>query len=155
MAVTLPPFQRLLDTHRDEVYRFLRASVGPYDADDCFQETFLSALRAYPKLRDASNLRGWLLTIAHRKALDTHRARTRRPVPVAEVPEEPSPVAERDGAVWEWVRRLPPRQRAAVALRYAADLPYREVARVAGGTEQAARRNVADGLKTLREEWAR
>jgi len=57
--------------------------------------------------------------------------------------------------VWESVRRLPPRQRAAVVLRYAADLPYREVARVAGGTEQAARRNVADGLKTLREEWAR
>ena len=155
MSVTLPPFQRFLDAHRDEVYRFLCASVGPHEADDCFQETFLAALRAYPKLRDASNLRGWVLTIAHRKALDSYRGRGRRPVPVAEVPDVPIVTGDRDGAVWEVVRSLPPRQRAAVVLRFAADLPYREVARVAGGTEEAARRNVSDGLKALREEWKR
>ena len=63
----------------------LRGAVGRGDAEDCFQETFLAALRAYPKLRDGGNLRGWLLTIAHRKAIDHHRARGRRPVPVAEV----------------------------------------------------------------------
>ncbi len=57
---------------------FSSASVGPPDADDAFQETFLSALRAYPRLRPDSNLRAWVLTIAHRKALDIHRARARR-----------------------------------------------------------------------------
>ncbi len=65
----------------------LRGAVGRGEAEDCFQETFLAALRAYPRLDDTSNLRGWLLTIAHRKAIDHHRANGRRPMPVAEVVE--------------------------------------------------------------------
>ena len=56
--MTPPPFQRFLDEQREPVWRFLVASVGREHADDCFQETFISALRAYPKLRDAENLRG-------------------------------------------------------------------------------------------------
>jgi RNA polymerase sigma factor (sigma-70 family) len=154
--VGLPPFQRFLDAHRDEVYRFLLSAAGPQDADDCFQETFMAALRAYPKLRDAENLRGWIMTIAHRKAMDAHRSRSRRAVPVAAVPDEmgPPPPDQADG-VWEAVRLLPTKQRAALLLRFAADLPYREVARVAGGSVEAARRNVADGLRTLRKEWGR
>ena len=154
MSVKLPPFQRFLDGHRDEVYRFLLSAVGSQEADDCFQETFLAALRGYPRLRDAANLRGWILTIAHRKALDAHRLRSRRAVPVAVVPDQPGrETPDRDDGVWEAVRKLPTKQRAAVLLRFAADLPYREVARAAGGTEEAARRNVADGLRTLRKEW--
>src|SRR5262249_58954500 len=79
-----PPFQRFLDSHRDAVWRFLVASVGPAEAEDCFQETFIAALRAYPRLRPDSNLRAWVLTIAHRKALDAHRARARRALPIAD-----------------------------------------------------------------------
>lgn len=78
----LLPFQELLDRHGEEVYRFLVGAVGPLEADDCFQETFLAALRAYGRLDDGSNLRGWLLTIARRKAIDEHRARARRAAPV-------------------------------------------------------------------------
>jgi RNA polymerase sigma factor (sigma-70 family) len=156
MIVRLPPFQSLLDEHRVEVLRFLTALVGRQDAEDCFQETFLAALRAYPKLRDARNLRAWLLTIAHRKAMDHHRARTRRPEPVEELPEQPDGrVPEPEPALWEAVRALPARQRTAIVARYVGDLSYREVAEVAGGTEEAARRNAADGLATLREAWGR
>ena len=79
----LPPFQELLDQHAADVMAVLRGAVGRGDAEDCFQETFISALRAYPKLGDASNLRGWLLTIAYRKAVDHHRANGRRPLPVS------------------------------------------------------------------------
>jgi RNA polymerase sigma factor (sigma-70 family) len=156
MTVRLPPFQALLDEHRLEVLRFLVALVGRQDAEDCFQETFLSALRAYPKLRDASNLRAWLLTIAHRKAMDHHRSRTRRPEPVDEIPERSGHHApEAEPALWDAVRALPPRQRSAVVARYVGDLSYRDVARIAGGSEEAARRNAADGLATLREAWGR
>jgi RNA polymerase sigma factor (sigma-70 family) len=156
MTVRLPPFQALLDEHRVEVLRFLTALVGQQDAEDCFQETFLAALRAYPKLRDASNLRAWLLTIAHRKAMDHHRSRTRRPEPVDAIPERPERHApEEEPALWEAVRALPPRQRTAIVARYVGDLPYRDVARIAGGSEEAARRNAADGLATLREAWER
>lgn len=154
--MTLPPFQAILDAHRDDVYRFLLATVGPADADDCFQETFLSALRAYPRLRHGHNLRGWLLTIAHRKGMDAHRARGRRPVPVEELPEPAATAAapgEHDGVpdVWSRVRELPPKQRAAVAHRYVSDLSYREIAALLDCSEEAARRSVHEGLKKLRE----
>src|SRR5687767_3894892 len=83
----LPPFQAFMDGHRDEVWRFLCAVAGSQEADDCFQETFLSALRAYPKLTDASNLKGWIMTIAFRKAMDVHRATRSGAKPVASVPD--------------------------------------------------------------------
>jgi RNA polymerase sigma factor (sigma-70 family) len=152
-GVGLPPFQRFLEEHADVVYRFLVASVGRGEADDAFQETFLSALRAYPRLRPGSNLRSWVMTIAHRKAVDAHRGRRRRPEPVQEVPDRPGR-AEEDGdpGVWRRVRGLPPKQREAVVLRFVGDLPYNDVARTMGTTEAAARQNVRLALGRLREE---
>jgi RNA polymerase sigma factor (sigma-70 family) len=157
MGVRLPPFQALLDEHRDDVYRFLVASLGRDEADDCFQETFISAMRAYPRLRDASNLRSWLFTIAHRKTIDAHRARARRAVPVEEVPEQ----ADAGGVglngepeLWRAVRGLPTKQRAAVLHRYVNDLAYADIGRVMGCSEDAARRSVHEGLKRLRTVWA-
>ncbi len=148
---SLPPFQRLLDEHRADVYRFLVASVGRQAADDCFQETFLSALRAYPRLRDASNLRGWLLTIATRKTLDHWRAERRRPIPVERIPERAAPErADGDREVWKTVETLPPMQRAAVIHRYVLDLPYAEVALALGCSEEAARANAYEGRRKLR-----
>jgi RNA polymerase sigma factor (sigma-70 family) len=154
MGMTTPPFQVFLDEHREHVYRFLVASVGPHEADDCFQETLISALRAYPRLRPRSNLRAWVLTIAHRKALDCYRARGRRPLPVAEIDEPASASSgERDGELWDAVRELPPKQRASIVLRFANDLKHDDIARVLGCSEVAARQNVHEGLKTLREVW--
>jgi len=153
--VTKPPFQRFLDAHREDVWRYLVAAVGREAADDCFQETFISAMRAYPRTRIA-NPRAWILTIAHRKALDHHRARARRPVPVGAVPDIPgAPEAEPLGdGVWERVGDLPPKQRAALLLRFAGDLSHREVAAALGCSEEAARRSAHEGLKRLREELA-
>ena len=133
----------------------LRGAVGRADAEDCFQETFLAALRAYPRLDDTSNLRCWLLTIAQRKAIDHHRANGRRPVPVAEVPEvaveDPGPA---DDGIWELVGALPPKQRAAVSLRYACDLPHAEIAAALGCSPEAARRSLHEGMRRLRRELA-
>jgi RNA polymerase sigma factor (sigma-70 family) len=155
--VRAPPFQVFLDTYREDVYRFLVHMVGPVDAEDCFQDTFLAALRAYPRLRDASNLKSWVLTIAHRKALDAHRAWRRRPEPVEALPEGAAGPAldgeAADPALWGAVRALPPKQRAAVVHRFVADLPYREIGRVMGTTEEAARRSVHEGVRKLREVW--
>jgi RNA polymerase sigma factor (sigma-70 family) len=150
----LPPFQSLLDRHADDVLGFLIASVGPNDAEDCFQETFLAALRAYPGLGDDRNLRSWLLTIAHRKAIDHHRARTRRAAPVGDAPEVPVEDRGPSGGIWSAVAGLPPKQRTAVALRFACDLPHREIAAAIGCSEEAARRSVHEGVKNLRKELA-
>ena len=155
--MTPPPFQWFLNEHRDDVYRFLVAAVGAQEADDCFQETFLSAMRAYPRLRMNSNTRAWVLTIAHRKAIDAHRARARRAVPVEEVPEQAvSGGLGRDGEpeLWGAVRGLPDKQRAAVLHRYVNDLAYADIGQVMGCSEDAARRSVHEGLKKLRTVWA-
>jgi RNA polymerase sigma factor (sigma-70 family) len=155
--VHLPPFQTLIDAHGRDVHRFLTASVGAADADDCYQEMWLAALRAYPALRDASNLRGWLFTIAHRKVIDHVRARARRPLPAADAGAAlaAAPVAaaaDGDGDLWARVAGLPAKQRTAVALRFIADSAYAEIAAVMSISEPAARRNVHEGLTRLRKE---
>jgi RNA polymerase sigma factor (sigma-70 family) len=156
--VSLPPFQTLLDAHGLDVYRLLIATVGRADADDCYQETWLAALRHYPRLRESSNLRGWILTVAHRKALDHFRAGKRRPVPVAEPPESAAPeTAALSGGLadelWSLVRKLPAKQRSAIALRFITDADYAQISAVMGTSEEAARRNVHEGLKRLRTEY--
>ncbi len=148
----LPPFQTLIDAHADEVMAVLRGAVGREGAEDCFQETFLAALRGYPRLGDGRNLRGWLITIAHRKAIDHHRARGRRPLPVAEIAEQPSWDPEPEDGIWAAVGALPPKQRAAVTLRYASDLPHAEIAAALGCSPEAARRSLHEGIKRLRRE---
>lgn len=154
--MSLPPFQSVLDAHGRDVHRFLTATIGRRDADDCYQETWLSALRAYPELRDASNLRGWLLTIAHRKALDHLRHRRRDPLLLEELPERAVAAAElSDDALWAQIGGLPEKQRTAVTLRYLSDSAYAEISKLMGISEAAARRNVHEGLNRLRLEYRR
>jgi RNA polymerase sigma factor (sigma-70 family) len=157
VSAGLPPFQRFLDTHREPVWRLLVGTVGHADAEECFQETFIAALRAYPRLRPNSNLRSWVLTIAHRKAMDVHRARARQALPVADVElldgrvrASTSPPAG-DQELWLAVGALPDRQRSAVVLRFLADLPHRDIARAIGCSEEAARRSLHEGLAKLRK----
>ena len=157
MSPTTTPFHAFLGEHRRAVLAFLRASVGPDDAEDCFQETFIAALRAYRRL-DGANPRAWVLTIARHKAIDHARARARRPQPRAELPqsEAASGSVAGDGqvadpeALWSAVAGLPAKQREAITLRFAADLRYREIAAAMACTEEAARRSVHEGLKRLR-----
>lgn len=159
------PFEKLVDLHGATVLRVCRAVVGPTDAEDVWQETFLAALRAYPDLPTDANTEAWLVTIAHRKSIDSIRSTGRRPLPVAEVPEARSPEgaphappaglgdpaagAPGDG-IWERVARLPDKQRRVIAYRYLADLPYNEIAAILGGSPAAARRAATDGIKSLR-----
>jgi RNA polymerase sigma factor (sigma-70 family) len=153
MSVNLPPFQVLLEEHRADVYRFIVATAGRSEADDCFQETWIAALRAYPRLGSGDNLRAWLFRIAHNKSIDAHRARGRRAVPVAVVPEGASvPADEDDPELWVRVRELPTKQRTAVFCRAVLGMPYDELAVLLESSEDAARRNVHEGLKRLKEE---
>jgi RNA polymerase sigma factor (sigma-70 family) len=155
MKVNLPPFQVLLEEHRGDVYRFLVATAGAGEADDAFQETWIAALRAYPRLRSADNLRAWLFRIAQNKSIDAHRARGRRAVPVAALPERPTPEPEEDPELWARLRELPAKQRTAVFCRSVLGMPYEELATLLESSEDAARRNVHEGLKRLKEELTR
>lgn len=153
MTSTVPPFQDFLEANRATVYRFLTVAVGPNDADDCFQDTFLSALRAYPRVTRGERLDRWILRIASRKAIDHHRAGARHAIPTAEPPDRAAVPIDRapDDALWEAVRSLPPRQRVAVVHRHVLDRPYAEIADLMGTSEENARANVYQGTKKLRE----
>jgi len=155
-SVQLPPFQALIDDHAAELHRFLVASVGPTDAEDCLQETLLSALRAYPRLRHADNLRAWLYVIAQRKATDTVRDRQRHRAgdldAVAEGRLASPPHRSFDDGLWMSVQLLPAKQRAALVHRFVFDLAYRDVGERMGISEEAARQNVSAGLRRLRME---
>lgn len=151
-----PPFETVVAQHGATVLRVCRAVLGPHtDADDAWQETFLSAMRAYPKLAVDANVEAWLVTIAHRKAIDVTRARSRRPVTVEELPETESTLgnpASRDLDLWPRVAALPDKQRLVIACRYVAGLPFADVAQIVGGTAAAARRAAADGIAALRRQ---
>ncbi|SDU85355.1 RNA polymerase sigma factor [Jiangella alkaliphila] len=149
------PFERVVAQHGATVLRVCRVVLGPHDADDAWSETFLAALRAYPDLPETANVEAWLVTIAHRKAIDVLRAARRRPLPVDELPEAPTGLGvpgSGDPDLWAAVGRLPPKQRQAVAYHYLGGLAYAEIAQLLGGTADAARRAAADGIKNLRKE---
>ena len=136
------------------MYRFLTVAVGPQDADDAFQETFIAALRAYPRVREPDKLDRWILAIASRTAIDHHRGAGRRPALTDEPPErpvhDPAPV-DADDPLWRAVRALPARQRVAVVHRHVLDRPYAEIAEIMACSEATARANVYQGTKRLRE----
>jgi RNA polymerase sigma factor (sigma-70 family) len=150
----LPPFQAFVEEHRGPVLGFLRTMVGSNDAEDCFQETFVAALRAYPNA-EGKNMRAWVMTIARNKAIDHHRARARRPHPVPD-PDTFAGTAQLDGLgeMWAQAAELSENQRAALALRFAADMSYREIGAALDCSEAAARRRVHDGLEALRRRLA-
>jgi RNA polymerase sigma factor (sigma-70 family) len=158
------PFEEVVARHGATVLRVCLAVLGPADADDAWSETFLSAMRAYPDLPDGANVEAWLVTIAHRKAIDVTRSAARRPVPVATIPGDVTArdddipghalAGDLDSDLAETVARLPDRQRHAVAYHYLAGLPYAEVAAIIGGSVDAARRAAADGIATIRRTYA-
>jgi len=152
--VHLPPFETLIEAHAHELHRFLVGLVGPSEAEDCLQETYMSALRAYRRLRHGDNLRAWLYTIAQRKATDAVRRLTRRPTRDLEgidpaASPAPDPV---DDGIWITVRALPAKQRAAIVHRFVLDLAYAEIGVRMGTSEEAARQNVSAGLRRLRRD---
>jgi RNA polymerase sigma factor (sigma-70 family) len=115
---TKQPFEKIVERHGSTVLRVCRVLLASPDADDAWSETFLAALRAYPDLPVTANVEAWLVTIAHRKAIDVLRARGRQPIPVEEVPEEPTTLGLPgidDSGLWQAVRELPDKQRQAVA----------------------------------------
>jgi RNA polymerase sigma factor (sigma-70 family) len=151
------PFERVVAKHGETVLRVCRVVVGFDDAEDAWSETFLAALRAYPELPANANVQGWLVTIAHRKAIDILRRRRRDGPPVDTLPERTSMIGipgATDHDLWDAVTALPEKQRQAVAYHYVAGLPYAEIAELIGGTTEAARKAASDGIKGLRLTYA-
>jgi RNA polymerase sigma factor (sigma-70 family) len=150
-VAAIPPFEHFYAEHRDEVFGFLAKRLGRTRAEDAFQETFLRALRAYPRLEHGTHLRAWVLTIAGRIAIDEHRRRKN----AHEFPEPGAPDAEPAYAeLAELTGELPPKERAAVVLRYGYDLDYAQIASALNSSEDAARQAASSGVRRLRRKGA-
>jgi RNA polymerase sigma factor (sigma-70 family) len=152
--VTRAPFDSIVAQHGARVWRVCRALLDDTDADDAWSETFLAALEAYPRLAPGSNVEGWLVTIAHRKAIDVLRRRSR--LVIGDVPDRPAaestmPERARDLDLARALAQLPQRQRETVVLHHLGGLPYAEVAAAVGGSADAARRASSDGVRRLRQ----
>jgi RNA polymerase sigma factor (sigma-70 family) len=147
------PFEAIVSRHGVTVLRVCRAVVGVVDADDAWSDTFLSALEAYPRLPEDANVEAWLVTIAHRKAIDITRRSARRPEPIADVPTDRNASVDRDRDLdlARSLAALPDKQRYAVVYHHIAGLPYSEIAAILGGTPEAARRAASDGIASLRK----
>lgn len=149
-------FELLVEEHGPALLRFCAARVGSERAEDCFQETMLAALRGYDEVRNPEAVRAWLFRIATRKTVDAHRARARTPVPSEEIETASARTEFQPGSndVWDLVGSLPPKQATAIQLRYRGGLSHAEIGEAMETTEEAARRNVFEGLKRLRAEKA-
>jgi RNA polymerase sigma factor (sigma-70 family) len=152
-AVRVPPFERFYEEQREPVLAQLRGMLGREVAEDAFQETFLRALRAYDRLEHAEHLRAWILTIASRIAIDDfRRLRPHEELDVDAVRHEDARPAFEDLA--PLTDGLPPKERAAVVLRYGYGLDYEEIGGALGSTESAARQAASAGVRRLRKERA-
>src|SRR6476619_7759636 len=151
LRMTLPPFERFYEQYREEIFGFLMRRVGRERAEDAFQETFLRALRAYPKRQHCEQRRAWAYTIASRIAIDEHR----RPRADADLPELESLDGRPAFAQLEHLAdQLPPTERAAVVLRYGYDLDYAEIGAALGSNATAARQAASAGIRRLRRKEA-
>lgn len=148
-----PPFEHIVGRHGPAVLRVCRAVVGADDADDAWSDTFLAALSAYPTLDVGANVEAWLVTIAHRKAIDILRARSRRPITVDVLPEPVMSTVESEAERVDLERAiaaLPDKQRQTIAYHYLIGLPYAEVAQILGGSAEASRKAASEGINALR-----
>lgn len=154
-AANVLAFETVVERHGPGVLRFCVARLGADPGEEAFQETLLAALCHYEELREPGAVGGWLFSIAQRKIVDVARARREAPISNDQLEQHAAvwydPQPESGGGPWSQVARLPPRQREAVALRFLADLPHADIAKVMDISVQAARRNVFEGLKRLRK----
>jgi RNA polymerase sigma factor (sigma-70 family) len=150
-AVAIPPFERFYTETSEEIWGYLVRLLGRQAAEDAYQETFLRALRGYPKLRHARHLRAWAYTIATRVAVDERRRRAPDGV-VPELGEDDSRPAYAE--LEHLAEDLPATERAAVVLRYGYDLPYVDIAAALGSSEEAARQATSSGVRRLRRRNA-
>ena len=148
-AVAIPPFERFYLENREDVLGYLRRLLGQR-AEDAWQETFLRALRAYDRLEHGRHLRAWVFTIATRVAMDELRASNK----LLLVDEPDGTPVELERPVYSTLEHLtadlPPKERAAVVLRYGYDLPYAEIGDALGSSEEAARAAASSGVRRLR-----
>jgi RNA polymerase sigma-70 factor (ECF subfamily) len=157
-------FSVLIERYGDEIYRYAwHLARNQADADDLYQETLLKAFRAYTRLPADANHRACLYKIASNTFISD--LRKRRDHALTDTMEyqladpAPDPVSGIDARdllsdVEVFVNQLPPKQRMALVLRKYQNLGYDQIATALNSSEDAARANVHEALRKLRQQFA-
>jgi RNA polymerase sigma-70 factor (ECF subfamily) len=158
-------FNSVVEIYSDEIFAYLwRWLNGHEDAEDCLQEVFLRAFKAFDRLNEGSNIRAWLYKIATNTAITFRNKRSRREEKELLIEAdlrslEPSPIdqvlsKEQMLSILEAVESLPPKQRAALIMRKYQGFSYDEIASVLECSQESARANVYQGIRKLRNKFS-
>jgi RNA polymerase sigma-70 factor (ECF subfamily) len=161
------PFEQIMQRHEREILRYLlRVSGNGEDAADLFQETWLRAYRAYPRLQPESEIRPWLYAIAVNLCRNRARDRARRGRVIVAVEKNPAAdrsvkghhgPSENEGyaavRLRELIAALPPKQREALQLRCLAGFEFTAIAAAMDCSEQSARANVSQAMRKIKSMW--
>lgn len=145
-----------LDLCGDCVYRTALCRMqNRADAEDVFQETFLSLCRQTQAMSwSPEHLKAWLLRVAINKCNDLGRIWKRRGfVPLDSIPELSAAEEREKLEIWEAVSHLPQKQRLVFHLYYGEGYRSREIARILHISDSAVRVNLNRARETLRKEW--
>ena len=151
-------FSTLYNRYLVPVYRYLFSRVGnAQDAEDLTSQVFLTALERFHQYRGGGKFAGWLFTIARNKSVDffrTHRCEISMEDPGASLPYADDTRAAQDelGAILELIGNFPADEREVLELRFAAGLPYREIAQILQRSEGAVKKQVYRLLERIETE---
>lgn len=163
-ALPIVTFDDLVERHQAEIYRFsLHLTRNKTDADDLLQETLIKAYRAFDRLDGNANHRAWLFRIATNAFLSGRR-RLKWENSLEDTAESSLPAGVFDhvaaldardllNEVQRFVAELPDKQRVALILRKYHEMSYGDIAANLKSSEAAARANVHEALRKLRERF--
>jgi len=135
-----PAFEELVSRYGLRLFHFLRSRSGSdEDVEDLVQETFLKAYRNIGRYDPMRRFSTWLYTIAFRLSISRLRSQGARPLPLdPEGPEHESPgpqealirneEARKAGNIWVLARTLQPNEYEVLWLRYAEEMPMKDIA---------------------------
>jgi RNA polymerase sigma-70 factor (ECF subfamily) len=152
-------FETLVERYQGMLFAFAYRYTHDADmADDVVQATFMQAYTHLARFRGASSFKTWLHQIALNQCRSALRTRAaQRAVPIDDVSEAALPHARNEqpranaANLDRLMARLPPRQRSVVALRVQSDLPFKEIARIEGISENAAKVNYHHAISRLKQ----
>lgn len=158
-AGSLEDFDRLYDATHNRLYATLATLLRNWAAaEDCVQETYMRAFKAWPRWRADAPAEAWLHRIAINVAVSYHRRERLREVGELirrlGLPPDPDPGESLVPDLVQELRALPQKQAAALVLRYLHGYSNREIAHALGVPERTIASRLAAGRSRLQARLA-
>jgi RNA polymerase sigma-70 factor (sigma-E family) len=150
-------FSEFATARATSLFRTAYLVIGDYQlAQDLVQESLVKVYVAWPRLRDVTKAEAYTRRIIVTTSISWRRRRSFSERPADDVPDagitDPTALLPEQGELWQAVRQLPPRQRAAVVLRFCEDLSQAQVAELMGCSVGSVKRHTSLGLGKLRAD---